>query len=101
MSPTSAWSIRALVGDIRSFSAYRPSDAGIGEGGTKVRVELFVRLLRARDRTILASRTFSAEASSAGGMEGVVAAYDQALDVVLTDIAAWTLEQSLAAGEGS
>ncbi len=92
---------QALVGDIRSFSAYRPSDAGFGEGGTKVRVELFVRLLRARDRTILASRAFSAEAASGGGMDGVVAAYDEALDVVLADIAAWTLEQSLAAGEGS
>ena len=96
---TSARMDQALVGDIRSFSAYRPANAGLGEGGTHVRVALFVRLLRARDRTILASREFSAEAPApAAGMDGVVAAYDAALDAVLADIAAWTLEQSLAAG---
>src|SRR5690606_12674798 len=81
---TSARMDQALVGDIRSFSAYRPAGAGLGEGGTKVRVVLFVRLLRAKDRTILASREFSSEASAPGaGMDGVVAGYDAALDTVL------------------
>lgn len=85
----------ALVGDIRAFGAYRAADAGLGEGTTRVRVALFVRLVKARGGIILAAREFTAEAPSAsGGMTDIVAAYDAALDTVLSDIAGWTLEQS-------
>lgn len=92
----------ALVGDIRAFAASRPADAGLGQGTTKVRVAFYVRLLRARDRSIVASRAFSSEAAAPGsGMANVVAAYDAALGTVLGEIADWTLEQSLAAGAGS
>lgn len=87
----------ALSGDIRAFEAYRLSDAGFGESATGVRVSLFVRLVRLRDRTIVASREFTAETTAGAGMAGVVAAYDAALDDVLTALAQWTLEQSLAA----
>lgn len=92
----------ALVGDIRSFSARRDAEAGQGQGTTKVRVAFYVRLLRARDRSIVAAREFSSEAAaSGGGMANVVAAYDDALGAVLGEIADWTLEQSIAAGAGS
>lgn len=92
----------ALVGDIRSFAASRDADAGLGQGTTKVRVAFYVRLLRARDRSIVASREFSSEAAAPGaGMANVVAAYDAALGTVLAEIANWTLEQSIAAGTGS
>jgi cholesterol transport system auxiliary component len=92
----------ALVGDIRAFAASRPADAGLGQGTAKVRVAFYVRLLRARDRSIVASREFSSEAAAPGsGMANVVAAYDAALGTVLAEIADWTLEQSLAAGAGS
>ena len=92
----------ALVGDIRSFSARRDAEAGQGQGTTKVRVAFYVRLLRARDRSIVAAREFSSEAAaSGGGMANVVAAYDDALGTVLGEIADWTLEQSIAAGAGS
>lgn len=92
----------ALVGDIRSFAATRDETAGLGQGTTKVKVAFYVRLLRARDRSIVASREFSSEAAAPGaGMANVVAAYDAALGAVLAEIAGWTLERSLAAGAGS
>ncbi|PKP78317.1 MAG: hypothetical protein CVT81_04670 [Alphaproteobacteria bacterium HGW-Alphaproteobacteria-3] len=87
----------ALSGDIRAFEAYRVSGAGLGESATNVRVSLFVRLVRLRDRTIVTSREFTAEARAGSGMDGVVAGYDAALDEVLTALAIWTYEQSLAA----
>ncbi|MDP1627068.1 ABC-type transport auxiliary lipoprotein family protein [Parvibaculum sp.] len=88
----------ALVGDIRTFAAYKPESAGFGEGVAKVRVVLFVRLVNVRDRSIVAAREFSAEAQSTGiGMEGIVGGYDAALDTVLSEIAVWTFEQSLTA----
>lgn len=87
----------ALSGDIRAFEAYRASGAGFGESATSIRVSLFVRLVRLRDRSIVASREFTAEAKAGSGMDGVVAGYDAALDEVLTALALWTFEQSLAA----
>lgn len=87
----------ALSGDIRAFEAYRAPEAGFGEGATSIRVSLFVRLVRLRDRSIVASRQFTAEAKAGSGMDGVVAGYDKALDEVLTALALWTLDQSFAA----
>lgn len=84
----------ALVGDIRSFAAYREASAGFGQETTKVRVVLYVRLLRARDRSILASREFSAEAPAGSGMANVIAAYDAALGTVLRDISDWAFTQA-------
>ena len=88
----------ALVGDIRSFAAYREASAGFGQGATpettKVRVVLYVRLLQARDRSIVASREFSAEAMAGSGMANVIAAYDAALGTVLTEISDWAFTQS-------
>lgn len=87
----------ALSGDIRAFNAYLPEEAGFGAGATKIRVAFFVRLIRVRDRAIVASREFSAEAAAAGGIEGIIRGYDEALGSVLSEIAVWTLEQSVIA----
>lgn len=84
----------ALVGDIRSFAAYREAAAGFGQETTKVRVALYVRLLRARDRSIIASREFSAEAPAGSGMANVIAAYDTALGTVLTEVSDWAFTRS-------
>lgn len=84
----------SLIGDIRAFGAFRDADAGLGDGATKVRVALFVSLVNARDRRVVASREFSAEAPAGSGIDGIVAACDTALDTVLTEIAGWTVEQS-------
>ena len=92
----------ALVGDIRSFSAHREEGAGRGQGVTQVRVAFYVRILRARDRSILASREFSAEAAAPGsGMANVVIAYDAALGAVLTEISGWAAQSIAATAAGS
>ena len=87
----------SLSGDIRAFEAYRDPSAGLGAGATKVKVSLFVRLVRMRDRSIVASRIFTAEAPAGSGMDAIVEGYDAALDEVLASLATWTLEQSLIA----
>lgn len=86
-----------LSGDIRAFEAYREEGAGLGAGATKVRVSLFARLVRMRDRAIVSSGEFTAEASAGSGMDAIVAGYDAALDEVLASLALWTYEQSLLA----
>ncbi len=84
----------ALVGDIRQFAAARVATQGLGQAATEARVTLYVRLLRASDRSIVASREFAATAPSASGkMTDIVAAYDAALGQVLAEIALWTLEE--------
>ena len=50
-----------------------------------------------RDRAIVSSREFTAEASAGSGMDAIVAGYDAALDEVLASLALWTYEQSLLA----
>lgn len=92
----------ALTGDIRVFSAHRDEAAGLGQGTTKVRVAFYVRILRARDRSILASREFTAEAAAPGsGMANIVAAYDAALGSVLAEISGWTAQSIATAAAGS
>lgn len=87
----------SMSGDIRAFEAYRDPSAGFGAGATKVKVSLFVRLVRMSDREIVGSREFAAEATAGSGMQEIVAGYDAALGEVLRDLASWTLEQSRAA----
>ncbi|MEX2250186.1 MAG: ABC-type transport auxiliary lipoprotein family protein [Parvibaculum sp.] len=84
----------ALTGDVRQFAAARVAAQGLGQTSTEARVVFFARLLRASDRSIVASREFSATAPSASGkMTDIVAAYDAALGQVLSDIALWTLDE--------
>jgi cholesterol transport system auxiliary component len=87
----------ALTGDIRRFAAA----PGKG-GGTEAHIGLLVRLVRANDRTIAASRLFEADAAATeGGMAGVVAAYDAALRRVLGDVARWIRDETAKAAVSS
>ncbi len=84
----------ALTGDIRQFAAMRSAAQGFGAATTEAHVVFFVRLLRASDRAIVASREFTATVPSASGkMTDIVAAYDAALGQVLAEIALWTLDE--------
>lgn len=84
----------ALTGDIRRFSAARAAQQGLGPPATEARVVFFARLLRASDRSIVASREFSATVPAASGkMADIIAAYDAALGQVLAEMALWTLEE--------
>ena len=76
-----------LAGDIRAFAV----EGAQGSAAREVNVTLFVRIIRAKDREIIASREFaSRQPVAASGMESIVTAYDKALSAVLTDISSWT-----------
>jgi cholesterol transport system auxiliary component len=75
-----------LLTDLRDFEA----DAA---GGSTVRVTLAARLVRTRDRTIVASRDFAATAPAGMSFDGTIAGFDQALQTVLAQLSNWTLIQ--------
>lgn len=78
----------ALVSELDDFAA-----AVTGPESATVRVGLTARLVREQDATIVASRRFEGAAVSPGlGDMALVAAYDAAADIVLADLAAWTLD---------
>lgn len=75
-----------LIGDIRRFAVV-PS---AGSGGEEVHVDVFARLVREDERTIVASKPFSASVPvGGGGLTPIVSAYDAALREVLDGIALW------------
>lgn len=79
-----------LMGDIRRFAAV-PSEDG---GRDLVRVDVLVRLVRADERTLVASKPFSASVvADGGGIRPIVSAYDAALREVLDGIAVWASEE--------
>lgn len=75
-----------LMGDIRQFAAVPSADGG----RDRVRVDIFARLVREDERTIVASKPFSASVPvGGGGMSPIVSAYDAALREALDGIALW------------
>ncbi|MDB5366182.1 MAG: hypothetical protein JWM77_2109 [Rhodospirillales bacterium] len=61
-----------------------------------VHVDLTMRLVHAADRSIVATRTFSATAPTASkSFDDVVAAYDRATSDVMVEIAAWAANAAL------
>jgi cholesterol transport system auxiliary component len=51
------------------------------------------RLVRARDRTIIASRKFEVSSPAGGDFDGAIAAFDTGLQTILPQIVDWTLSQ--------
>jgi len=84
-----------LVGDIRQFSV------DVSDAREKVvRIELYIRLVREDERTILAAKSFSIVSPVAGsGIAPIVAAYDAGLRQTLDAIAIWTDENARAAAK--
>lgn len=73
--------------DLRAFNTREQESEPLA-----VRVALFAQLLRLPRRTIQGSQTFEQEVDIAGhGMDGVVAAFDQAAGSVLRRLVEWTL----------
>lgn len=82
-----------LMGDIRQFATV-PAD----DGRDRVRVDIFARLVREDERTIVASKSFSASVPVSGsGMSPIVSAYDAALREVLDSIALWASAEAVRA----
>jgi cholesterol transport system auxiliary component len=76
-----------LATDIEDFEV----EAAPGE--TDVHVAVTARLIRARDRAIVASRAFQSRTPVSGDFDGVVAGFDQALRDMLPRIVDWTLTE--------
>jgi cholesterol transport system auxiliary component len=76
-----------LKGDIRQFAAVRQGDA------TKVRIDIFMRLVSRDDQRKVVAKDFDVLVTVAGsGIKPIVAAFDTALAQVLGDVAVWTAE---------
>ncbi|MFD1344126.1 ABC-type transport auxiliary lipoprotein family protein [Litorisediminicola beolgyonensis] len=77
----------AIVTDVIDFQAETAGE------GALVRLALSIQLVRESDVTILASRTFTAEAASpTTETEALVAAFDTASDTLLRAFAAWVTD---------
>ena len=75
-----------LTSDLRTFQLNR------GNGPEVVRVRLDVQLLRMPQRNPIGSQSLSADwTPTGGGIDPVVAAFDEATGKVLKDLVAWTL----------
>jgi cholesterol transport system auxiliary component len=75
-----------LVTDLRDFEIETFD-------GPAVHISVTARLVRTRDRSIVASRIFEARTPAGTGLDATIAAFDQALRGVLTQIAGWTVAQ--------
>jgi cholesterol transport system auxiliary component len=76
-----------LTSDMQDFEV----DAATGAPVAHLRIT--VRLVRTRDRTIVASRTFEATPSASGGLDGALAGFNAGLADMLPQIVDWTLTQ--------
>ena len=62
-------------------------------GQPVVHIGLTARLVRTRDRTIVASRKFESSSPAGGDFDGAIAAFDLDLQTLLPQIVDWTLSQ--------
>ncbi len=58
-----------------------------------VHISLTAKLVRTRDRTIVASRRFESSSPAGGNFDGAIAAFDADLQTMLPQIVDWTLSQ--------
>jgi len=63
------------------------------ESAGTVHVGISARLVRARDRTIVASRDFEASVPISSGIDGIIAGFEGALGQLLPQIVDWTLNE--------
>jgi len=76
-----------LTADIEDFEV----DTTAGDPAVHIRVA--ARLVRSRDRAIVATRSFEANAPAGANFDGAIAAFDGALQSMLPQIVDWTLTQ--------
>lgn len=76
-----------LTTDIEDFEV----DATAGDPAAHIRIA--AKLVRSRDRTIVAGRSFEASVPASGNFDAAIAAFDSALQSVLPQIVDWTLTQ--------
>jgi cholesterol transport system auxiliary component len=90
--PVGASADYALLGELTDFHAEPRAD---GAGAT-VRVRLLVRIVRERDASVVASRTFAAsEPAETTDPDAVIAAFDRASAALLADMTPWVLARTV------
>jgi cholesterol transport system auxiliary component len=75
-----------LTADIEDFEVDTTSEAS-------VHIRIAVRLVRSRDRVIVAARNFESTVPAGGNFDGAIAAFDSGLQSILPQIVDWTLTQ--------
>lgn len=79
-----------LAGDIRQFAVDATNPSGL-----TVKIELYARLVAENERSIVATKSFSASVPVNGsGISAIVAAYDTGLHQALEGIAVWADESA-------
>jgi cholesterol transport system auxiliary component len=76
-----------LTSELRDFQV----EAGVGDPAAHIHITL--RLVRARDRTIVGMKDFDIAMPAGGNFDGAIAAFDSCLKSVLPQIVDWTLNQ--------
>ena len=64
-----------------------------GSGDAAVHIRLTARLVRTRDRTIVAARSFESSVPASGNFDGAITAFDGAVAEMLPQMVDWTLTQ--------
>jgi cholesterol transport system auxiliary component len=64
-----------------------------GSGDSVAHVRITARLVRTRDRTIVAMKSFEISQPAGGSFDGAIAAFDSGLKAILPQIIDWTLNQ--------
>jgi cholesterol transport system auxiliary component len=75
-----------LTTDIENFEVDTISEPA-------VHIRVAARLVRSRDREIVATRSFDSTVTAGGNFDGAIAAFDGALQAMLPQIVDWTLTQ--------
>jgi cholesterol transport system auxiliary component len=64
-----------------------------GHGDPCVHLRITARLVRTRDRAIVATRSFDAAPPASGSFDGAIAGFDSAVAQLLPEIVGWTLTE--------
>lgn len=81
----------ALLGELTDFQA----EPVVGSETAEVRVRLMLRLVRERDASVVASRTFDAvEQSADTGPDSLVAAFDRATAALIAEVLPWVIAET-------
>jgi cholesterol transport system auxiliary component len=65
--------------------------AEAGPNGTQAHVRITARLIRSRDRSIVAARTFETSIDVGLGIESAIGGFDRAVETLVPEIVDWTL----------
>jgi cholesterol transport system auxiliary component len=75
-----------LIADIEDFEVDTTS-------GPAVHIRIAARVVRSRDRAIVAARSFESTVPAGGNFDAAIAAFDSGLQSILPQIVDWTLTQ--------